>query len=94
MTAPGAGVAADSAERKGSQQESVGPAHKHDLASQREVDSVGVEGVTDSEPALHGQQAQREDGQLTGKHCHETCHLTPTACVTMTHGMKEMNIQN
>lgn len=89
MTAPGAGVAADPAERKGGQQEGVSPAHEHDLASQREVYSVGVEGVSDGEPALHGQQTQREDGQLACEHCHETRHLTPTACVTMTKRMKE-----
>lgn len=40
--------------------------------------------MSDGEPALHGQQTQREDGQLAGEHCHETRHLTPTACVTMT----------
>lgn len=94
VTAPGAGVAADPAERKGGQQEGIGPAHEHDLAGQREVDSVGVEGVTDGEPALHGQQAQREDGQLTGEHCHETRHLTPAACDTVTRGMKEINVLN
>lgn len=89
MTAPGAGVAADPAEGKGGQQEGVSPAHEHDLAGQREVDSVGVESVSDGEPALHGQQTQREDGQLAGEHCHEARHLTPAACVTMTKRMKE-----